>query len=85
MFCLVYKVLCRAVVSLQSCFDINMFYRFVKNALCSGFTKNKQRQNCQIQYAFSLIFVAIAKISTREIRLLDSSEIMYARKLVKIR
>ena len=53
MFCLVHKVLCRAVVSLQSCFEIYMFYWFVTNALCTGFTKIKLRQNRKIsRYAF---------------------------------
>ena len=45
MFCLIHNVLCRAVVSLQSCFETYMFYWFVTNALCTRFTKIKQRQN----------------------------------------
>ena len=53
MFCLVHKVLCRAVASLQSCFEIYMFYWFVTNALCTRFTKIKLRQNREIsRYAF---------------------------------
>ena len=58
MFCLVHKVLCRAVVSLQSCFEIYMFnYWFVTNALCTGFTKIKLRQNRKISwYAFLYLY-----------------------------
>ena len=60
MFCLVHNVLCRAVVSLQSCFQIYMFYWFVTNALCTGFTKIKLRQNREISrydffYHFNLL------------------------------
>ena len=46
-----------------------------------------KRQNREILYAFSLVFFfffAIAKISTREIRLPNIREIKYARKLVRI-
>ena len=51
MFCLVHKVLCRAVVSLRSCFEIYMFnYWFLTNALCKGFTKIKRRQNREISW-----------------------------------
>ena len=42
-FCLIHKVLCGAVVSLQTCLEIFIdFLLIVTSALCSGFTKNRE-------------------------------------------
>ena len=43
-----------------------MFYKFVMSALCSGFTRIKQRQ--KLQNLVLLIFLAVTKINTRQIQ-----------------
>ena len=75
MFCLVHKVLWRAVVSLQSCFEIHVLLIGDKCPLLRIYENKKKTRN----------FFAIAKISTREIRLPNIRKIKFARKLVRIR
>ena len=66
-----------------------MFYWLETSALCSGFTKIKKKNakfsTLSLYSFFFFFFFAIAKISTREIRLPNIRKIKFARKLVRIR
>ena len=58
------------------------------SALCSGFSKMIENKDKIAKFSTLFLyffFFAIAKISTREIRLPNIGEIKYARKLVRIR
>ena len=88
MFCLVHKVLWRAVVSLQSCFEIHVLLIGDKCPLLRIYEnkkKNAKFSTLSLYSFFFFFFFAIAKISTREIRLSNIRKIKFARKLVRIR